>query len=452
MAVRRTHLVATCWISWLGLIAPATAANNALFAAAMESISTAELYHNVEVLADDVYEGRAAGSRGGRAAAQYLLQQLRPLHFSPAGTGDDYVQSFGDNCRNILLVLPGDDPQFANDVIVVGAHYDHVGYGNRGNSFGPIGKIHSGADDNASGTSVVLQTIEAFARSGLKTRRSILFAFWDAEERGLVGSRFWISHPTLPLERVKLDITLDMVGRLRDERLLVLGTRSGYGMRRLFSDPVDDRLALDFSWDLSANSDHWPFLEQRIPIALLHTGMHSDYHRPSDKIEKINRDGMREICRYLLATLVTVASEDRLPKFRNAAPQESESMRRTMEQPLAPASLEKWPSEQPPPRLGISYREDTAEPGSVFLIRVVEHSPAATAGLAVDDRIDELDGRPFADSAAFQHDIDALLDSARPNFNMLVERRGHMRTATVQMQSPLSASKINRRNGPGGTP
>src|SRR4051794_20545248 len=137
------------------------ASNNALYAAAMESITTDELYHYVEVLADDVYEGRAAGSRGGHAAAQWLIQQLRPFQLTPAGTDGDYVQKFSDDCRNILVLQHGDDPQLQNETVIVGAHYDHVGYGNSNNSFGPIGKIHNGADDNASGTSAMLETIEA---------------------------------------------------------------------------------------------------------------------------------------------------------------------------------------------------------------------------------------------------------------------------------------------------
>ncbi len=413
----------------------AGAANNALFAAAMESITTEELYHYVEVLADDVYEGRASGSRGGHAAAQWLIKQLRPLQLTPAGNNGDYVQNFGDACRNILVLQSGDDPQLQNEVVIVGAHYDHVGYGNRNNSFGPVGKIHNGADDNASGISVMLETIEAFASSGLKTRRTILFAFWDGEERGMVGSRYWLSHPTLPNERVKLNVTLDMVGRLRDERLYLLGSRSGYGLRRLFSDPVDDSLSLDFSWDIKANSDHWPFIEQRIPIALLHTGLHSDYHRPTDDVEKINRQGLREVCRYLLGALVRIANEDRLPKFRDAVRRETESMRRNMERPLPRASLSNWPADQPQPRLGISWRADDAEPGSVFLVRVVEGGPAAAAGLEVGDRINELDGRPFADAAAFQSAIHQLLESARPEINMLAERRGHVRTISVKLSS-----------------
>src|SRR3954452_5764658 len=109
------------------------AANNALYAAAMESITSDELYHYVEVLADDVYEGRAAGSRGGHAAAQWLIQQLRPFQLTPAGNDGDYVQKFSDDCRNILVLQHGDDPQLQNETVIVGAHYDHVGYGNSNN-------------------------------------------------------------------------------------------------------------------------------------------------------------------------------------------------------------------------------------------------------------------------------------------------------------------------------
>lgn len=416
----------------------AAAANNALYASAMESIRADELYHYVEVLADDVYEGRASGTRGGHSAAQWLVRQLQPFPLKPAGTDGDYVQKFNDDCRNILVRQPGDDPQIGDEVIVVGAHYDHVGYGDSSNSFGPFGKIHNGADDNASGTSVLLEAIEAFARSGLKTRRTILFAFWDAEERGLVGSRYWLSHPTVPLEKVRLNITMDMVGRLRNERLYLQGSRSGYGMRRLFSDPVDDSLSLDFLWDIKANSDHWPFIENRIPIALLHTGLHSDYHRPSDDVEKINRQGMREICRYLFALIVRVANEDRLPQFREAVRYESESGRQRLEQSLPQTSLDHWTEDQPPPRLGISWREDEAEPGSVVIVRVVGGTPAAAAGLQLGDRIDELDGRAFSNAAAFQNDVHALLAAARHQFKMLIERRGHLRTITVNMMSDNS--------------
>ena len=286
---------------------------------------------------------------------------------------------------------------------------------------------------------MLLETMEAFARSGLKTRRTILFAFWDGEERGMVGSRYWLANPTLPLQRVKLNVTLDMVGRLRDQKLSVLGTRSGYGLRRLFADTADDALSLNFSWDIKANSDHWPFIEREIPIALLHTGLHSDYHRPSDDVEKINRQGMQEVCRYLLVTIVRVANEDRLPTFRQAVRRESESTRSTRERPLPQASLNNWPADEPRPRLGVSWRDDEAEPGTVFVIRVVDGTPAAAAGLQVGDRIYELDGRPFPDAAVFQSRMNEILESNRPEFDMLTERQGHRSSVSIKLRSADAA-------------
>ncbi|HYJ37345.1 MAG TPA: M20/M25/M40 family metallo-hydrolase, partial [Chitinophagaceae bacterium] len=202
-----------------------------------------------------------------------------PVIYLTREAGAKYLKDASASVETKIRIELGEKTRKGNNVVgylnngavntvIIGAHFDHLGHGEDGNSMirNDVTQIHNGADDNASGAAVMLEAIEAFARSGLKTRRTILFAFWDGEERGMIGSRYWLSHPTLPIKRVKLNITLDMVGRLRDERLYLMGSRSGYGMRRLFNDPVDDSLAIEFSWDISANSDHWPFIEQRIPI------------------------------------------------------------------------------------------------------------------------------------------------------------------------------------------
>jgi hypothetical protein len=402
----------------------------------MGSITADELYEHVEVLADDVYEGRAAGSRGGHAASQYIVKQLKEYPLSPAGTDGNYVQRFDDDWRNILLLLPGEDPHFEREVIVVGAHYDHVGYGTRKTSYGPLGKIHNGADDNASGVSVLLETIEAFANSGLKTRRSILFAFWDGEEHDLRGSKYWLAHPTIPDEHVKLSITLDMVGRLRHGQLFILGSRSGYGLRQLTSGVVEEPMWLDYDWELSANSDHWPFLKRNIPVVLLHTGMHKDYHRPSDDVQKVNRVGMQEVSRYLLSLLIKAANADTLPRFRPAVKNElSELRQRSAEQLLPRRSLRSWPANEPRPRLGISWRGDEAEPGTVFLTRVIDGTPADAAGLAPLDRIQDINGQPFVDASDFEQALSSLLGSNPARLTFRVERAGHVKTVTVKFGS-----------------
>jgi hypothetical protein len=421
--------------------AHANAATNNLLASAVDSITTDELYKHVEVLADDVYEGRSAGSRGGRAASQYIVQELRRYDLTPAGTRGDYVQVFDNDWRNILVLLPGSDPQLEREVIVVGGHYDHVGRGSSSTSYGPIGRIHNGADDNASGISIMLETIEAFATSGLRPRRSVLFAFWDGEERDLRGSRYWLRNPTVPVDRIKLAITLDMVGRLRSGQLYVLGSRSGYGLRRLMSGPAEDPMWLDFDWELSANSDHWSFVEKQIPVVLLHTGLHRDYHRPSDDAEKINRDGLREVSRYLLGMLMKAANEDELPRFRDSVRRETDRTQRDVERPLPRASLRNWPAGSKRPQLGISWREDEGEPGSVFLTRVVEGTPAHAAGLLVHDRIYEVDGQPFAGEKEFQSTILAMLENRAPAIALLVERRGQLRQVSIQMPAVSPASQ-----------
>jgi hypothetical protein len=265
-----------------------------------------------------------------------------------------------------------------------------------------------------------------------------LFAFWDGEERGLKGSRYWLSRPTLPRKRVQLSITIDMVGRLDDGQLYILGTRSGYGLRRLMSGTVEEPLWLDFNWELSANSDHWSFLEREIPIVLLHTGLHRDYHRPTDDVEKINKSGLREVSRYLLAVLIKVANADALPKFRPAVTRENSELRQRAAERLLPRlSLSSWPPNQPRPRLGMSWREDEAEPGTVLLTRVVDGTPAAVAGLKTLDRIQAIDDQPFADASAFEKTIMSLLESNTEQFTLGIERNGHVRTVTVKMRSSL---------------
>ncbi len=227
------------------------AVENLALEAAIESIQSKQLQKHVDVLADDSFEGREAGSRGGRAAGTYLLKQIRELGLEGGGANGSYVQMFQGNFRNLLGVLPGSDPDLKDEVIVLGAHYDHVGYGTRRNSKGPIGYIHNGADDNASGTSGLLEVAEALCSLPTPPRRTVLFAFWDGEEKGLLGSKHWVSDPTISLDRIKLMINVDMIGRPNPNRLEVSGTRSLAGLRELvvrqnrFSD-----LHVNFPWKI----------------------------------------------------------------------------------------------------------------------------------------------------------------------------------------------------------
>ncbi len=373
-----------------------SAAENAAFEAALSSITRDEAKVLVEALADDIFEGREAGARGGRAAAGYLVDQLKQLDVRPAGTTDEYYQPFGGNYRNILVAIDGADAELAKEWIVVSAHYDHVGYGNSRNSYGPTGYIHNGADDNASGTAALLEVIEAFSASGIRPRRSLLFVFFDAEEQGLLGSKHWVGQPTVPLEKIPVMVNVDMVGRLREQRLTVHGTRSAAGLRQIVSrqNPHAD-LRIDFTWKNRANSDHYPFFERNIPFLMLHTGLHDDYHRPSDDADKLNLDGIEQAARLLFALTHELATRESLPGFRAAARGESEWQRRRAARRLAPAA----------PRLGVRWSDDDENvelKEGLVLTEVVPGYAAYREGLRTGDRVLEFAGERVTSGLQFR--------------------------------------------------
>lgn len=362
--------------------------------AAIATITDGEIREHAGLLADDTLEGRAAGSRGGIAAAKYLEKELKEAGLEPGGDNGTYIQRFSPGYQNIIGIVRGTDPKLRDEFIIVGAHYDHVGYGNRQNSNGPIGFIHNGADDNASGVAALLEIIDALHRSGWQPRRSIVFAFWDGEEINLLGSRHWVRQPTVPREGVKLAVNADMVGRLTNGRLEIAGTRTADGLRRLFSsEKLPEDLRLDFTWEYKENSDHWPFYIDGIPSLLIHTGLHSDYHRPSDDIEKLNIVGINKTAAYLLDVICRLADEETLPEFRSASRAEIASMRSQREAPLAPG----------PPRLGLRWawlpgelsESSESASGKMRVTDVTPGSAAAIAGIRVGDVLTTIDGAPL---------------------------------------------------------
>ncbi|MEN1681263.1 MAG: M28 family peptidase [Planctomycetota bacterium] len=396
------------------------------YMAAVESVRVDHLRTHIEVLASDAYEGRQAGRRGGRAAAEYLAGQLKRLEIAGGARGGGYFQPFYGGRRNVLAVIPGADPELRDEWIVVGAHYDHVGYGDRRNSFGPIGFIHNGADDNASGVAAVLEFCEAARLTTF--HRSVLIAFWDGEEEGMLGSKHWVANPTTPLASVAVSVNLDMVGRLREGRLEVGGTRTGYGLRRLASVAYEPDLWLDFSWQLEPNSDHWTFLSRGVPTLILHTGLHDQYHRPSDDVETLNLEGIQTVGRYVVDLVGSLADAPKRPRFRPEGRSETPALQRTRQRPLPPL-----PPGAAPPRVGFSWREDHAAPRSVLITRVVPGSPAEAAGVRLMDRVLSIDGQPPAGPQGFQERLFARLEEPAPEVALEVERRGRVERLIVRV-------------------
>ena len=376
---------------------------------ALDSITSTDLRRHVAALADDTFEGRESGSRGGRAAGLYLVQQFQKFGV-PGGAKGGYYQRFGEY-TNLLAVLEGSDPELKNQFLVVGAHYDHVGYGTRRNSYGPLGYIHNGADDNASGVAGLLEVAEAFARSGSRPKRSILFCLWDGEERGLYGSKHWLDNPTVPLKQVALAFNADMIGRLGTKKLEVLGIRTAPGLRKLVSLSNDDpTLSLFFNWELKENSDHYPFVQKRIPVVMFHTGLHGDYHRPSDDVDKIDPDGMQHTARFLFRFLDRAADEPQLGNYRAQSQLEGPWTSKLLERPLAP----------PRGRLGLSWDEKQAANGKIIVTLVGIGSAADKAGLKPGDRIVEFAGHAITSAA----DIRKAVLGAKNPVTAVVERNG----------------------------
>lgn len=413
--------------------ATATAAPPSPLDAALATVSHKDLANHINTLASDTLRGRAAGSDGGRAAGSYLVQQLRRIGIQPAGIGGDYFQEFSDKgFRNIVAVLPGSDPMLKNRYIVVGAHYDHVGLGTKTTSRGGLGQIHNGADDNASGTAAVLEVAEALAATDTLARgRSILFIFWDAEELGLLGSKHWTTHPTTPLSSIDMAVNVDMVGRLRDNQLFVYGTRTGSGLRQLAATTnaqLKRPLAFRYNWDLIANSDHHPFFANGIPVLFLHTGLHEQYHRPSDDADQISYDGLATITKLMVGLTHRAACQAALPAYRQTAANESEAFRRQLESATVTAQE----------RFGASWDSELAQQGVIQLTRVEKDTAADEANLKKGDRLLTLSGTDITNADKFTWQLLAA-DTA---IDIVAQRRGKKKTRQVSLQLPGAPRRL----------
>lgn len=231
-------------------------------------------------------------ARSGKSMAQLrtAIENTRAPVSAPTGVRARVRVSLDREehpAANVIGILPGTDPTLASEAVVLGAHYDHLGLAG--------GALHPGADDNASGTAVVLGLARAFAAAG-GTPRTLIFALFTGEEEGLLGSAHYVRHPSVALERTVAMLNFDMVGRLRDRRLHVAGIESGVGLRALVTTVAGGiGLELSLSDTPFAASDHTSFYEAGTPVLFFHTEGHDDYHTPRDTADKINAAGMAQI-------------------------------------------------------------------------------------------------------------------------------------------------------------
>ncbi|HET6279677.1 MAG TPA: M28 family peptidase [Polyangia bacterium] len=257
-----------------------------------------------------------AGGRSVASLRKTIDETGTPASFELPATADFRVQWSRSRVRsrNVIAFIEGSDPALRDEVVAIGAHYDHLGLGDEGSSMDGAGSVHPGGDDNASGTAALLEIAEAFAGEAARAtseaarpRRSILFAAFTGEEKGMLGST---AVAVSSRRKLVAMINLDMVGRMRNDALEVGGASTSAAWQPLVTQQNLDRLVLSFPQQVVPNSDHAPFLIRGVPSLFLFTGLHGDYHRVSDTGDKVNADGVARVARLAFRLARAVANRD----------------------------------------------------------------------------------------------------------------------------------------------
>jgi hypothetical protein len=325
--------------------APVSAAPAAL-AAAAEGITPERMHARIAFLASDEMRGRDTPSPELNRAAEWVVSEYRRMGLEPAGENCTFHQWWPVRLRgapapqpgaaeplapNVVAMIPGSDPALRDEYVVLSAHLDHVGVGR------PVDgdSIYNGADDNASGTAALLEVAEAIVRSGVPPRRTVVFLHVSGEEKGLLGSRWYSDHPTLPLERTVANVNVDMIGGNHPDTVVVIGkTYSSLG-------PLADRLQArhpelgltlsDDPWPgerFFFRSDHFNFARKEVPAIFFFTGVHECYHRPCDRVERIDTDKAARVTRMILYVVHEVADAPERPTWDPAGLEEVRRMTR----------------------------------------------------------------------------------------------------------------------------
>ena len=291
-----------------------------------EKILTVSLQDDVYFLASDSLRGRETGTAYELKAAQYIMQRMKDLRLNPAGDSLSYYQTFSfkpkkDPHQEVKYVssdssitgtnVIGYLDNKAENTIIIGAHYDHLGMGGEGSLYRDGAAIHNGADDNASGVAVMLQLIDSLSNSQDKNNNYLFMAF-SGEEIGLLGSNYFAKNPTVDLAQVNYMINMDMVGRLREDKTLSV---SGTGTAPIWSQVLNAsnpgfKLVLKESG--VGPSDHTSFYLQDLPVLHFFTGQHEDYHKPTDDADKLNYEGMQMIVGYITSVISELDDDSKL--------------------------------------------------------------------------------------------------------------------------------------------
>jgi hypothetical protein len=389
------------------------------------------LIEDVRYLADDRLGGRMTGSPGADSAAEYLARRFAEVGLQPSRNG--WFQEFTvsrdapgarggrlgtGRGRNVIGILPGNDPELRREAVIVGAHYDHLGGGEIG-SLNPdsTGRIHNGADDNASGSAALIQIARTLAAS--PPARTVVFIAFSGEELGLFGSQHYVKEPLYALDNTVAMINLDMVGRMRDRKLIVYGTATATEFPALL-DSLNWYQGFDLrkQGDGLGPSDQSSFYLAGRPVLHLFTDLHEDYHRTTDDWQKINFEGIARVVDFTAGLASALGGRTTPLTFVNVP------------QPTSHATAD--PSAAVTSGYGAylgSIPDMTSSEGGVKLMGVRKDSPADKAGLRAGDVITRIGKADIADLQAMTN---ALRSFAPGDKTDIAVQRGDS-TLTVQV-------------------
>ncbi len=343
--------------------------------------SVKRMMEDVRYLASDELEGRGPGSEGIDKAAEYIADRFREAGLKPGADDGTFFQVWEDvidgegnrgEVRNVIGIIPGTDEKMKGESVVVCAHYDHLGRGWPDVRKGNEGKIHYGADDNASGVAVMIELARLLGKT-LVPRRTLVFAAFTSEEDGLRGSRYYVrNHKILPADRIMGALNLDTVGRLNDNKLMVINSSSAREWKFIFlgAGYVTGVEAEMVSQDLDA-SDQGAFIEAGVPAVQFFSGPHSDYHRPTDTADKIDPSGMVKVATFVREAILHLAGREEPLSFSGEDRKEGAAVRTPGRRKASTGSMPDF-----------SYSGEGVRIGAV-----TTGSPADKAGLTTGDVI-----------------------------------------------------------------
>lgn len=279
--------------------------------------------------------------------------------------------------RNVVGMLEGSDPKLAGEAVVIGAHYDGLGFGSEGTSLDPdkLGQVHNGADDNASGTAALMAIAAAFGHSKPPPRRTTIFIAFSAEESGLGGSTYYSKHPHIPMDHTVAMFNMDMVGRMKEKKVHAFGSETASEWPDLLVHANTENLVIDAHGDGYGPSDHTAFYAKKVPVLHFFTGAHAQYHKTTDDVEYINPDGLASVARLVARAAREVADTPARPTYQKPKTSPHSAVAAGEGHGYGRAWFGSIPD--------FTERE---EPG-VALTGVREGSPAAKAGVQAGDVI-----------------------------------------------------------------